>query len=738
MNATSFIKFWIEKMKDTNLITNDLFENIILKNNDMLNFLYSSLNNINKKTKFNSTFKFNFKTNGIFSPPQKRTFIESFSETTNSQLQPTTTIKTSSIKHTLSPHDFITCSSATTNSHSSTKKTTSTRHTPSPHCSSANRPSLCYHPSNNFSVVNFSLTNEDQELDIKKLSIKYKLDYIDAVKIILNKKMLKLQDKQITNFKNCYFKVDKHSKNYYGSCRWTMLPGWAGSHSHNISLIPSENSFLPKKIPRLRRDEFPNSFPLVIRQYKSKCLSNYIRFDYIFLNTILVHFIGAPNDSCRCYSIETQKKIVAENKDMKNVEIYHQFHQHFKSKHTVSNIRNLLNRKSLLRRQFKNQNPVDHIQSLLKFASQERSFVQCQNRVQGDLPSFILADPSSYYDMLSHIIKGNFYIHIDKTFNICNYHVTAISYLNTKLIDTRSNCFPLFLGPIFIHKKSTKQNFNFFLTELKTQLTLVAQKLNYSDEWLSKIVFVSDQEQAITSQIMSIFPKGTLILCSLHISKNIFRKLDSRLLSQSIVKLLYCDSEANFESLKKNILQSNIYTRTKYKKYIQNQMDLIYNFVLIPKWKLNLPNKKPFTNNPAESANAKIKSITGTYTLKPLEVVKKIKKLIDIQIIDTKKSFENEGQFRIPNNTAPKFKLTDTQKNTLFYHFISTHNNSYTISTCRKTKTFKAAWKKHLVYINGRPYIQSTDKKISFPAFLLNTARKPGQKTKKTTNVLKF
>ena len=337
MNATSFIKFWIEKMKDTNLITNDLFENIILKNHDMLNFLFSSLNNINKKTKFNSTFKFNFKTNGIFSPPQKRTFIESFSGTTNSQLQPTTTTKTSSIKHTLSPHafitcssattnshssttkttsirhtlsphDFITCSSATTNSHSSTKKTTSTRHTPSPHCSSANRPSLCYHPSNNFSVVNFSLTNEDQELDIKKLSIKYKLDYIDAVKIILNKKMLKLQDKQITNFKNCYFKVDKHNKNYYGSCRWTMLPGWAGSHSHNISLIPSENSFLPKKIPRLRKDEYPNSFPLVIRQYKSKCLSNYIRFDYIFLNTILVHFIGAPNDSCRCYSIETQKK----------------------------------------------------------------------------------------------------------------------------------------------------------------------------------------------------------------------------------------------------------------------------------------------------------------------------------------------------------------------------------------------------------------------------------------------
>ena len=54
----------------------------------------------------------------------------------------------------------------------------------------------------------------------------------------------------------------------------------------------------------------------------------------------------------------------------------------FKSNHKVSNIRNLSNRKYLVRRQFKNQNPVDHIQSLQKFAGQERSFIQSQNKVQ--------------------------------------------------------------------------------------------------------------------------------------------------------------------------------------------------------------------------------------------------------------------------------------------------------------------------------------------------------------------
>lgn len=98
-------------------------------------------------------------------------------------------------------------------------------------------------------------------------------------------------------------------------------------------------------------------------------------------------------------------------------------------------------------------------------------------------------------------------------------------------------------------------------------------------------------------------------------------------------------------------------------------MDLIHQFVLTPKWKLNLSNKKPLTNNTAESANAKIKTITGTYTLKPLEVVENIMKLIDIQFIDIKKSFYNEGQFRIPKNTALKFNLTKSQLNTLFYYF---------------------------------------------------------------------
>ena len=95
-------------------------------------------------------------------------------------------------------------------------------------------------------------------------------------------------------------------------------------------------------------------------------------------------------------------------------------------------------------------------------------------------------------------------------------------------------------------------------------------------------------------------------------------------------------------------------------------MDLIHQFVLIPKWKLNLPNKKPLTNNTAESANAKIKTITGTHTLKPLEVVENIMKLVDIQFIDMKKSFYNEGEFRIPKNSAPKFNLTKPQLKALF------------------------------------------------------------------------
>ena len=52
------------------------------------------------------------------------------------------------------------------------------------------------------------------------------------------------------------------------------------------------------------------------------------------------------------------------------------------------------------------------------------------------------------------ILKGDFIIHMDKTYDIGIYHVTTLSYTNVKLINRETKKNPLFLGPMYIHKKS--------------------------------------------------------------------------------------------------------------------------------------------------------------------------------------------------------------------------------------------------------------------------------------------
>ena len=229
-----------------------------------------------------------------------------------------------------------------------------------------------------------------------------------------------------------------------------MVVGWAGSHSHDISVKASQSGL---EVKIYLKKKFPKSFPLRVRQYRAYCKSKYIRYEYEFNNTILVLFIGQPIPNCTCYNLKKQKKVVEENQNLSSVELYHKFNNVFPSKRHISNLKNSRKRKCVVNRNFKNRNPVDHIQLLLRFAGENKSFVRCHNRVAGDLPSFILAEQSSYYDIFSHIIKGNFCIHVDKTFNICNYHVTPLSYISTKLINFVTKNHPLFLGPNFIHKK---------------------------------------------------------------------------------------------------------------------------------------------------------------------------------------------------------------------------------------------------------------------------------------------
>ena len=137
---------------------------------------------------------------------------------------------------------------------------------------------------------------------------------------------------------------------------------------------------------------------------------------------------------------------------------------------------------------------------------------------------------------------------MDKTYDIGIYHVTTLSYTNVKLINRETKKNPLFLGPMYIHKKSKNENFEFFLQQLKCKFNELSVKLNCNNNYEYKLIFCSDQEPAIINAIQKVFPYSTLIFCYTHIIKSIGRSVDSTNLSNKISNLVFCNSIDNFNS----------------------------------------------------------------------------------------------------------------------------------------------------------------------------------------------
>jgi len=338
MNANEFFNFWEEKVQKQKSISNECFEEEICKNDELYAFLKKAIENVEKKklNENNSDKVLNRNNLTLITPIRsvsniKRSFSKAFNISNEPKLlnnQPTSSSLTS-----ISSPKSASSAILSFDEHPALHNTDK----------SLIQNGLCL----------LDIKDDDWNLDIDKLSKKYKLHYLKAVEIIINKNIVKLDKDAITNFANCYFKVDINYKNYQGSCQWTMQKGWGGSHWHNISIVPSENGLIPKKIGRFRKDEFPNSFPLIVRHYHAKCKSKYIRYDYIFQKTILVLFIGKPCGTSMCCNVQRQKSVIEENKDLSTCMLYHKYNNLFRSKKTINNLRNSTRRKSSANRNLK-------------------------------------------------------------------------------------------------------------------------------------------------------------------------------------------------------------------------------------------------------------------------------------------------------------------------------------------------------------------------------------------------
>ena len=157
----------------------------------------------------------------------------------------------------------------------------------------------------------------------------------------------------------------------------------------------------------------------------------------------------------------------------------------------------------------KNNNFADELLECMELVD-SNPFVQQVYKSKGSLPNFILYTEEQIDDFryfISH--QGNLVLGVDRTFNLGSFFVTALVYKNQRLTrSNNSNEHPLFLGPIYLHRDATFEAYHTFFSSVKATL---CQKHNIQGIEVSignKLVFGSDEEQALTKAIESVFPSS--------------------------------------------------------------------------------------------------------------------------------------------------------------------------------------------------------------------------------------
>ena len=152
-------------------------------------------------------------------------------------------------------------------------------------------------------------------------------------------------------------------------------------------------------------------------------------------------------------------------------------------------------------------NVADQIQALENLVSKDHHFVRTIIRDKNKTPTIILYNDEQILDVKNLCCTGQSVLGVDKTFNLCNMHVTVSCYKQRSVVRTRTAESPIFLGPIFIHDNSDFESFGNFFYHLKMKLI---------DSDLQNLVIGTDDEKAMVKAIKTAFPESTHVLCSRH------------------------------------------------------------------------------------------------------------------------------------------------------------------------------------------------------------------------------
>ena len=309
------------------------------------------------------------------------------------------------------------------------------------------------------------------------------------------------------------------------------------------------------------------------------------------------------------------------------------------------------------------KNTADQIQQLENLVTHNHPYVRSVVRVNAKTPVIILYNDEQLTDIKNLCCTGRTVLGVDKTFNLCNVHVTVTCYKQLSVYRPGGDecTAPIFLGPVFLHDNSDFETYCTFFHHLKMKLI---------DANLTKLVIGTDDEAAMVKAITTAFPESTHILCTRHLRENTNQKLLDDAVDKTERKdildriygkdgILHADDTICFEEKCNELEEHSSQISNKFQKYFTGRLKTLL------KQKVNEPvrhEKVPenWTNNNCESLNHVLKQAID-WRSKPLtELVDILQDLATGQFKDLRSAMLGTGEYRLAESHS-QFRMTKTE-----------------------------------------------------------------------------
>jgi hypothetical protein len=365
-------------------------------------------------------------------------------------------------------------------------------------------------------------------------------------------------------------------------------------------------------------------------------------------------------------------------------------------------------------------NNADDIQSVLS-SMHDHPFIQEVVQQKGKPPMIVLYTEDQIRDIISVCDTGDKYqtvIGIDRTFNLGACYVTTLAYKNTKVLRKTSGEAPVLAGPMFLHWDGEFSAYQRFLSHF--QSLLCNPKFGGKPD-MKKLVFGSDEEQAIMKSVDNCFCQSTLCLCTLHLEKNLKLNLASK---------VGVNDKQKSEISQEIFGPSGLIASKDLDEFDQKTIALVIKLGEVSEWLAShvehrvAPNIQKYvvaprlqhpwlpvgwTNNNCESVNHVFKMVTKWKTHKMPELIKKLYSVVQVQSIDLRRAIHGQGNYELHPRVS-KLGTThaiwkgksDIEQNQLYKKFLMWRPRKQTM-------------------------VVSTDGKLAIPK-TPTTAKKPGQR----------